>query len=403
MKNIFALLAILAAAPVAAQDNMPEEKEEEDSIVFTTIIENPITSIKDQNSSGTCWCYSGLAFLESEVLKKHPEMKDIDLCESFVANKTYMDRADKNVRTHGDASFEQGGSFYDVLYCMENYGLIPEGIMPYPFTLYGDSLFYFNSFFPPMMAYVTSISKSEARKINPAWKKSVQSMLDNYFGECPTEFEYQGKKFTPQSYVEYLGLDPNDYVSLTSYTHHPFYTKFILEIQDNWRCEESYNLPLDEFMRVMEESVRNGWTFAWGADVSEEGFKRRDGRNSCIVTVPKTERVKKVGSDQSRWTGQREGEEVSIADIEDEKEITQELRQEGYDNWETTDDHGMQIYGLAKDQFGKEFFMMKNSWGEVGPYEGFWYISKPYVAYKTMNIVVNKNAVPKDIRKKLGI
>ncbi len=403
MKNIFALLAILAATPVAAQDNMPEEKEEEDSIVFTTIIENPITSIKDQNSSGTCWCYSGLAFLESEVLKKHPEMKDIDLCESFVANKTYMDRADKNVRTHGDASFEQGGSFYDVLYCMEHYGLIPEGIMPYPFTLYGDSLFYFNSFFPPMIAYVTSISKSEARKINPAWKKSVQGMLDNYFGECPTEFEYQGKKFTPQSYVEYLGLDPNDYVSLTSYTHHPFYTKFILEIQDNWRCEESYNLPLDEFMRVMEESVRNGWTFAWGADVSEEGFKRRDGRNSCIVTVPKTERVKKVGSDQSRWTGQKEGEEVSIADIEDEKEITQELRQEGYDNWETTDDHGMQIYGLAKDQFGKEFFMMKNSWGEVGPYEGFWYISKPYVAYKTMNIVVNKNAVPKDIRKKLGI
>ncbi len=409
MKQIIALLAVLAALPAMAQPDRPDrpggpgKEEGEDSIVFTTIIENPITSVKNQNSSGTCWDYSALAYLESEVLKKHPEMKDIDLCESFVANKTYLDRADKNVRTHGDASFDQGGSFYDVIYCMTNYGLIPEGLMPYPVTLYGDSLYSFSSFFPPMKAYVEAISKSEARKINPAWKKSVQSMLDNYFGECPTEFVYQGKTFTPQEFVKYLDLDPNDYVSLTSYTHHPFYTTFILEIQDNWRCEESYNLPLDEFMRVMEECVKNGWTFAWGADVSEEGFRRRAGKNGCIVTVPKASTTKRVGSDQSRWTGEREGAQVSISDIEDEMEITQELRQEGYDNWETTDDHGMQIFGLAKDQFGKEFFMMKNSWGENGPYDGIWYVSKPYVAYKTMNILVNKNAIPKDIRKKLGI
>ena len=375
-----------------------------DSLVFTTVLENPVTSIKNQNNSGTCWSYSALAFLESEVLKKDPSKKDIDLCESFLVSKTYTDRADRNVRTHGDASFSQGGSFYDAIFCMERYGFIPEGIMPYPITPYGDSLFNFTNFFPPMEAYIKAIATSNAKKINPIWKKDVQGMLDNYFGECPTEFEYKGKKYTPQSFVkDYLKLDPNDYVSLTSYTHHPFYSSFVLEIQDNWRWATSYNLPLDEFMRVMEESVKNGWTFAWGADVSEDGFSRRTGKNKCVATVPDTKATAGVGSDQSRWTGEKAGAKIAQSDAAGEKVITQEMRQEGYDNWTTTDDHGMQIYGIAKDQNGKEYFMMKNSWGEYGPYKGFWYVSKPYVAYKTMNIVINKNAIPKDIRKKLGI
>jgi aminopeptidase C len=375
-----------------------------DSLVFTTVLENPVTSIKNQNNSGTCWSYSALAFLESEVLKKDPSKTDIDLCESFLVSKTYTDRADRNVRTHGDASFSQGGSFYDAIFCMERYGFIPEGIMPYPITPYGDSLFNFTNFFPPMEAYIKAIATSNAKKINPIWKKDVQGMLDNYFGQCPTEFEYKGKKYTPQSFVkDYLKLDPNDYVSLTSYTHHPFYTQFVLEIQDNWRWATSYNLPLDEFMRVMEEGVKKGYTFAWGADVSEDGFSRRTGKNKCVATVPDTKASAGVGSDQSRWTGEKAGAKIAQADAAGEKVITQEMRQEGYDNWTTTDDHGMQIYGIAKDQNGKEYFMMKNSWGEYGPYKGFWYVSKPYVAYKTMNIVINKNAIPKDIRKKLGI
>ena len=375
-----------------------------DSLVFTTVLENPVTSIKNQNNSGTCWSYSALAFLESEVLKKDPSKKDIDLCESFLVSKTYTDRADRNVRTHGDASFSQGGSFYDAIFCMERYGFIPEGIMPYPITPYGDSLFNFTNFFPPMEAYIKAVSGSNAKKLNPMWKKDVQGMINNYFGECPKEFEYKGKKYTPQSFVkDYLKLDPNDYVSLTSYTHHPFYTQFVLEIQDNWRWATSYNLPLDEFMRVMDEGVKNGWTFAWGADVSEDGFSRRTGKNKCVATVPDTKATAGVGSDQSRWTGEKAGAKIAQADAAGEKVITQEMRQEGYDNWTTTDDHGMQIYGIAKDQNGKEYFMMKNSWGEYGPYKGFWYVSKPYVAYKTMNIVINKNAIPKDIRKKLGI
>ena len=401
MKKIQAtLLAALCALPGFAADSVSSN----DSLVFTTVIANPVTPIKNQNNSGTCWSYSALAFLESEVIKKDPKKKDIDLCESFLVSKTYTDRADRNVRTHGDASFSQGGSFYDAIFCMDRYGLIPEGLMPYPNTLYGDSLFNFTAFFPPMEAYIHAISKSDAKKINPIWKKNVQSMLDGYFGECPTEFTYKGVKYTPKSFVkDYLKLDPNDYVSLTSYTHHPFYSSFILEIQDNWRWASSYSLPLDEFMRVMDEAVKNGWTFAWGADVSEEGFSRRTGKNRCVATVPDTKATAGVGSDQSRWTGEKAGAKISQADAAGEKVITQEMRQEGYDNWTTTDDHGMQIYGIAKDQTGKEYFMMKNSWGEYGPYKGFWYVSKPYVAYKTMNIVINKNAIPKDIRKKLGI
>ena len=401
MKKIQAtLLAALCALPGFAADSVSSN----DSLVFTTVIANPVTPIKNQNNSGTCWSYSALAFLESEVIKKDPKKKDIDLCESFLVSKTYTDRADRNVRTHGDASFSQGGSFYDAIFCMDRYGLIPEGLMPYPNTLYGDSLFNFTAFFPPMEAYIHAISKSDAKKINPIWKKNVQSMLDGYFGECPTEFTYKGVKYTPKSFVkDYLKLDPNDYVSLTSYTHHPFYSSFILEIQDNWRWASSYNLPLDEFMRVMDEAVKNGWTFAWGADGSEEGFSRRTGKNRCVATVPDTKATAGVGSDQSRWTGEKAGAKISQADAAGEKVITQEMRQEGYDNWTTTDDHGMQIYGIAKDQTGKEYFMMKNSWGEYGPYKGFWYVSKPYVAYKTMNIVINKNAIPADIRKKLGI
>ena len=396
---------LMAAAAICALPSFAQEKAiPADSLVFTTVKENAVTSIKNQNNSGTCWSYSALAFLESEVLKKDPSKTDIDLCESFLVSKTYTDRADRNVRTHGDASFSQGGSFYDAIFCMERYGLVPEGLMPYPITPYGDSLFNFTNFFPPMEAYIKAIATSNAKKINPIWKKDVQGMLDNYFGECPTEFEYKGKKYTPQSFVkDYLQLDPNDYVSLTSYTHHPFYTQFVLEIQDNWRWATSYNLPLDEFMRVMEESVKNGWTFAWGADVSEDGFSRRSGKNRCVATVPDTKATAGVGSDQSRWTGEKAGAKIAQADAAGEKVITQEMRQVGYDNWTTTDDHGMQIYGIAKDQNGKEYFMMKNSWGEYGPYKGFWYVSKPYVAYKTMNIVINKNAIPKDIRKKLGI
>ena len=387
MKKIL-FTAIAALAITASAQN--------DTVKFTVVKEIPVTSIKDQHRSGTCWSYSGLAFFEAEALRAGKGK--LDLCESFVVEHTYMDRADKAVRTHGDVSYSNGGSFYDVLYCLKNYGIVPEGTMPFPGSLYGDSLFNFQEFDPIQNSFVEAIAKSKNKKIPLTWKRDFANILAGYFGEYPTTFQYEGKTYTPFSFFAALGLNLDDYVSLTSYTHHPFYDKFILEIQDNWRWAESYNLPLDEFMAVMENAIKEGYTFAWGADVSEKGFSRNG-----IATVPaKQYKNDMSGSDAARWTGTN-GKEVKIADSKDEAVITQEMRQRAYDNWETTDDHGMLIYGLAKDPEGKEYFIVKNSWGEYGRYKGIFYASKPYVAYKTMNILINKNAIPKQIRKKLGI
>ena len=387
---------IIAAALCLLPGVSFAQAEKKDSTVFTVVKENPITPVKDQNQSGTCWAYSSLGFLESELLRMGKG--EHDLCESFLVYHTYMDRADKAIRTHGDVSFSQGGSFYDAIYCLKNYGIVPQDAMPAPGTPYGDSLFNFNQLSNVTTAYVEAIAKSNAKKINPVWKKDLNCMYENYFGKLPEKFTYKGKEYTPQSYAKSLGLNPDDYVSLTSFTHYPFYSKFIIEVQDNWRWAESYNLPLDEFMEVMDQAVRNGYSFAWGADVSEKGFSRPG-----IATVPDTKTAAdKTGSDAARWTGTN-GKGVTPADAKGEQGITQEMRQLGYDNWETTDDHGMIIYGLAKDQNGKEYFMMKNSWGVFGPYKGLWYVSKPYVAYKTMNILINKHAIPAKIAKKLGL
>lgn len=397
MKNKFIIMALACSMMPTALFAQQKTEEKKDSTAFTVVRENAITPIKDQNQSGTCWAYSSYGFLEAELLRMGKG--EHDLCESFLVFNTYMDRADKAIRTHGDASFSQGGSFYDALYCMKHYGLVPQSAMPEPGVPYGDSLFNFNQLDAVASAYVGAISKGKLKKINPVWKKDLKAIYTNYFGELPKTFEYKGKTYTPQGFVKELGLNPDDYVSLTSYTHHPFYTKFVLEIQDNWRWAESYNLPLDEFMQVMVEGVKNGYTFAWGSDVSEKGFNARKG----IASVPADAKDNdKTGSDAARWTGDNFKGAVIAGDA-DEKTITQEMRQLGYDNWETTDDHGMVIYGIAKDNNGKEYFMVKNSWGEYGPYKGMFYATKAFVAYKTMNIVIHKDALPKAIAKKLGI
>ena len=397
------MLLMALAALVLVPGTMTARKKQEvkkDTTIFTVVKENPITSIKDQNQSGTCWAYSSLGFFEAELLRmgkgKH------DLCEAFLVYNTYMDRADKAVRTHGDVSFSQGGSFYDAVYCLKHYGIVPETAMPAPGTLYGDSLFNFNQLDAVASAYVKALAMGNHRKLSLTWKNDLSNIYKNYFGELPKEVKAaDGKTYTPQTYVtDYLGLNPDDYVSLTSYTHHPFYSKFILEIQDNWRWAESYNLPLDEFMEVMDAAVRNGYSFAWGADVTEDYFGRRNGKGYAYV--PKNLKVRDLqGSDAARWGGTMEtGAQVAS---DEELTITQELRQQGYDNWETTDDHGMVIYGLAKDQKGTEYFMVKNSWGDYGQYHGMFYASKAYVAYKTMNILIHKSAIPAHIAAKLHL
>ena len=366
--------------------------------VFTTVKENKITSVKNQNRSSTCWAYSALGFLEAELLRLNKG--DCDFSEMFVVYHTMLDRAVNYVRLHGDASFSPGGSFYDVLYCWRHYGIVPDKAMPAG-VMYGDTLANHSDLDAAAKAYVDVIAKSTASKISPLWRRPLEAIYETYLGKLPQEFTYKGKKYTPRSFADSFGLNMNDYVSLTSYSHHPFYEAFALEIQDNWRGGMSYNLPIDELMQVMRNAVNTGYTIAWGSDVSEEGFTR----NGIAVMPDVKKGAELTGSDMAHWLGLSKADrraELTSRPLP-EMTVTQQMRQEAYDNWETTDDHGMLIYGLAKDQNGKQYFMVKNSWGLAGKYKGLWYASEAFVAYKTMNIVVHKNAIPKEILKKLNI
>lgn len=394
MKRTILILSLsLCALNLSAREK--SEKKEPEGFVFETVIENPITSIKNQSRSSTCWSFSSLGFIEAELLRMGKG--EYDFSEMFVVHHTMVDRARNYVRLHGDSSFSPGGSFYDILYCIKHYGLVPQEAMPG--IMYGDTVHIHSELDAVAKGYVDAIAKGKHSKLTPVWVDGLSAIYDTYLGSLPESFVYEGVEYTPKSFVEEAGLNPDDYVSLTSYTHHPFYSQFPLEIQDNWRNGLSWNLPLDDFMAVMESAVANGYTFAWGSDVSEQGFSR-DG----IAVMPDADNgASLTGSDMARWTG------LSAADKKreltekplDEMEITQQMRQEAYDNWQTTDDHGMLIYGIAKDQNGKEYFMVKNSWGETGKYDGLWYASKAFVAYKTMNIVIHKDAIPAEIAAKM--
>lgn len=392
---LFAALAFVGLGAFA-------QEKKEATPDFTVVKENPITSIKNQNQAGTCWCYSSLAFIESELLRMGKG--EYDFSEMFIVHNTYLDRADKAVRTHGDISFSQGGSFYDVIYGMETFGLVPEAEMR-PGVMYGKELSVHNELSAVSDAVVAAIAEGKHRSLQvspdgqPLWKKAIEAIHDIYLGERPEKFTYNGKEYTPKSFYESLGLKAEDYISLTSYTHHPFYEPFVLEIQDNWRWAQSYNLPIDEFMQVFDNAIMEGYTIAWGSDVSEAGFNRH-GKATMPDNAKKTDLE---GSDMAKWLKLSEEEKKNTPKPSAEKWCTQEERQIAYDNWETTDDHGMQIFGIAKDKDGVEYYMVKNSWGEAGDYKGIWYASKAFARYKTMNIVVHKNAIPKDIRKKLGI
>ncbi|MFC2766142.1 MAG: C1 family peptidase, partial [Prevotella sp.] len=251
--------------------------------------------------------------------------------------------------------------------------------------------------------YVAAVAKNKSQKLSTQWKVGLQGILDAYLGKCPENFTYQGKNYTPKSFAASLGLDWNNYVSFTSYTHHPFWTAFAVEVQDNWRNPLSWNVPLDDMMRIIDNAIEQGYTVAWGGDVSEEGFTRQG-----LAYAYDTKKMESLaGSDMARWLKlsktKKEGLVDSLGCNVPELKPTQEMRQQRFDNWELTDDHGMLIFGIAKDQNGKEYYMVKNSWGETGDYKGIWYMTKTFIAANTMDFMVNKNAVPKDIRKKLGI
>lgn len=385
--------------PEATIDSLKADTVDKNKPVFTTIMELPITSIKDQNRSGTCWDYSALSFFESELLRT--KKKEYDLSEVFVANKNYMDRAILKVRMHGDAQFAQGGSAYDVLYVLKNYGICPEEAMAKPGAMVGDTLNNFNEFFHVMTPYVNAVSSSKEKKLTPAWKAGLQGILDAYLGKTPESFTYEGKTYTPQTFAKSLGLNWDDYYNFTSYTHHPFYTEFPLEIQDNWRQGMSWNVTMEELERIIDNALEKGYTVLWGGDVSEDGFTR-DGL-AMLVDIEKVQ--SNEGSDMAKWlklsSGEKKEKLQKLGVNVPELTPSQEKRQEEYDNWQLTDDHGMHIYGKATDQNGRVYYKVKNSWGKHGDYDGIWYMSRNFIIAKAMDIMVNKNAVPKDILKKL--
>lgn len=392
------LLATMGFVAANAQQG-PRPSAPEVDYQFSVVKENYITPVKNQASSGTCWSYSTISFLESEAIKNGAP-KNIDLAEMLPVYMGYRDKAEKFVRLDGFLNYEQGSSFGDVIYTLKHYGMVPqvelEGLN------YGTELNAHNEMCAGLKAYVNAINKKPNRKLTTAWLKGLEGILKAYLGEVPEKFTVDGKEYTPQSYAsEFLKLNADDYVSITSFTHHPFYSQFAIEVPDNWRWDLSYNVPMEEMMQIFDYAIENGYTVAWGSDVSEKGFTRNG-----IATVPApVKEAPKAGSDQERWVGTNPEAKKEAAKVAPgkEMEITQELRQQGYDEKTTTDDHGMHIYGIAKDQNGTKYYMVKNSWGETGKYKGIWYASETFVKYKTMNIVVNKNAIPKVIRKKLGL
>ena len=403
MKKIgITILAFSILFGYQAQEKLTnKEGSEYEFKILKDLEANPV---QNQNRTGTCWSFSSLSFFESELQRLGKGTHN--LSEMFIVRNAYIGKAENYLRMYGTFTFGQGGAFHDIPWVINRYGIVPESV--YDGLNYGSDIHLHEEMEKIMHAMVKELAKKPQRgKLTPNWKLAFEGVVDAYLGELPSDlnefqFEVNGKSYNPFSYAEELNLKMDDYVSLTSYTHHPFYETFVLEVQDNWAMQQSYNLPLDEFMMVMEEAVMNGYTFAWGADVSEKGFSSRD----ALAILPQDESTIREKGKDNRYFNSAGAEKISNAFMSpvEEKVVTQQERQDAFDSQETTDDHGMHITGLVEDQNGTKYFKVKNSWGtEYNQCGGYFYASFPYVRYKTMNILVHKDAVPKSIKKKIGL
>lgn len=393
MKKFIIPVAILCASICAtAQVKSPVADLD---YTFTTVKANPITSVKNQASSGTCWAYSTIGFFESEAIRLgniKDTLKYPDFSVFYVVSHSYMDRAVKYVRLDGNLTFGAGFEADDVLHVIEDYGIVPLEAMTG--MNYGTELPRQAELDAVLAGYISAVAKNPNRTLTTAWRPGFQAVLDAYLGPCPEKFTVDGKEYTPAEYRDAMKIVPEDYVTLSSFTHHPFYSWFPLEVCDNWRWDEVYNVPIDEFMSVLDDAIMKGYTVAWGADVSHAGFTRNG--LGILVDV----KASSAGSDQEHWVGKEEGKPAPVSIVESVP--TQESRQVEFENKTITDDHGMQIFGIAKDQDGKKYYMVKNSWGETGKYKGIWYVTEAFVKNQSMDYMIHKSALPKDLRKKLS-
>ena len=394
MKKITLLataLLCLGVSAFAQQRPAPEQPDYQ----FTTVKAAPITSIKNQASSGTCWAFSAISFLESEAIrlgKITDEAKYPDFSEFYVVSNSYKERAEKYIRLDGKLGFSAGSGAGDVFDVVRNHGIVPNVEMTG--MNYGSPLPQQSEMDAVLLNYVQAVSKTRGT-LSTAWKRGFDAVVDEYLGKAPETFTVDGKTYTPASYRDAMKINPDDYVELTSFTHHPFYTWFALEVCDNWRGSQSYNVPIDELMAVLDNALENGYTVCWGADVSHSGFTR----NGLAILVD--EQATKAGSDQEHWVGKEEGKPAPLKIVESTP--TQESRQIEFDNKTMTDDHGMHIYGIAKDQDGKKYYMVKNSWGVTGKYDGIWYATEAFVKAQTLDITVHKDVLTKELKKKLCV
>lgn len=397
-------VAALSAAQSAAQavtafdGENNEEKVDSTKFIFTDIKLVPTTSVKDQNKSGTCWCFAGTSMFEDEIVRKGG--KPLDLSEMFTVRNAYLEKADRYVRMYGQANFGAGGSIMDIPYIWERYGAVPESV--YSGLNYGEDNHVHGELDAVLKAYLDEVVKKPNKRLSTSWRKGVEGILDAYLGKVPETFTVDGKTYTPKSYAESLRLNPKDYVAVTSFTHHPYGEAFVMEVPDNWLWASYENVPLKDLKAIVDNAIEKGYPVVWAADVSERGFKWKDG----FAVMPRALNEGDLeGTELSRWVKLTESEkkdkQYDVQGPVAEIEVTPELRQDGFDRQETTDDHGMEIVGIAKDQKGNRYYKVKNSWTTNNKYQGFFYVSEPYFLAKTMSILLHKDGIPSSIAKKM--
>ncbi|MBN2668755.1 MAG: aminopeptidase [Bacteroidales bacterium] len=395
---IIALLLAFFGGTYAQDETSSQEKKE--GYQFTVVKQLDATPVKNQYRAGTCWSYSGISFLESELLRMGKG--EFDLSEMFIVRHTYLEKAKKYFRMHGILNFGQGGAFHDVTDMIQEYGIMPQEA--YTGLNYGTDKDVHGELDAILKAFLDAVIEDNNKTVTPVWFDAYTKVVDTYLGQVPEKFTYKGKEYTPKTFASNLGLDANNYVEIGSYTHHPFYSKFILEVQDNWMWGDIYNVPMDDMISIIDNALENGYTIAWGADVSEKGFSWNNG----VAVVPEESKENLKDNEQSKWAEMSERDRAKLFYTFDEpikeKVITQEMRQEGFDNYQTTDDHGMHITGIAKDQNGNKYYIVKNSWSDKGnDYKGYFYASEAFVKLKTIDFMIHKDALSKDMKKKLSI
>ena len=386
-KKILSVLVLMGAGQLFAQDNLinalanNQGKDVQKYYQIKPIFALGVTDVKDQGHSGTCWSYTGASFLESEMMKK--KKQPVDLSEIYTARKVYLEKAINYLRMHGALTWGDGGELHDIINIYRKYGAVPQSI--YTGLINGATVNNFNEMQKDLEGYLKGIVESE--KVPADWKQVFEQKLDTYLGAVPKTFLYNGKMYDPKSFAkEVVGLEDEKYIEMLSVEHKPKYQNTLMAVPDNWSYDYAFNVNMEDIIRTIDYALSKGYTVAWAADVSEKYFSWKNG----LALVPEKD-----------YKDLTEAEQKDYFHVYwNEKEITPALRQQGFDNYETTDDHAMHIVGLAKDQKGREYYIVKNSWGADNDNKGYLYVSKNYVRYKTMSILVNEKGTPKDLLKK---